>query len=57
MIAFAEDEGNRAAGCEFSVSEKTMRDWRKQKSMLEKMPNVYCVITFMTNNVNTYALD
>ena len=57
MIAFAEDKGDRAADREFSVSEKIVRDWRKQKSKLEKMPNVYWVITFMTSNVNIFALD
>ena len=37
VIAFAEDKGNRAACHEFSISEKIVRDWRKQKSKLEKM--------------------
>ena len=41
VTAFAEHKSNRAEGHEFSVSEKIVRDWRKQKSKLEKMPNVY----------------
>ena len=38
MIAFAEEKGNRVAERKFSVSEKLVRDWRKQKSKLKKMP-------------------
>ena len=38
VIAFAEEKGNRAAERKFSVSEKLVRDWRKQKSKLKKMP-------------------
>ena len=54
---FVEDKGNRAVGGEFSVSEKILGDWRKQKAKLEKLPNIYWVITSMTNNVNIYALN
>ena len=38
VIAFAEEKGNRAAERKFSVSEKLVRDWRKQKSKLKKTP-------------------
>ena len=37
-IAFAEAQGNRAAGREFSVDESCIRQWRKQKSKLQAMP-------------------
>ena len=36
VIAFAEDKGNRAAGREFSISEKIVRDWRKQNQNSKK---------------------
>ena len=36
VIAFAENKGNRAAGREFSVSEKIIRDWNIQKSKVQK---------------------
>uniref|UniRef100_A0A4X2L5G1 HTH CENPB-type domain-containing protein n=1 Tax=Vombatus ursinus TaxID=29139 RepID=A0A4X2L5G1_VOMUR len=35
VIVFAEQHGNRAAERQFSVSEKLVRDWRKQKDKLE----------------------
>lgn len=35
VIVFAENRGNRAAEREFSVSEKLVRDWRKQKVSLK----------------------
>ena len=37
-IAFAEAQGYRAAGCEFSEDESCIRQWRKQKSRLQAMP-------------------
>ena len=37
-VEFAEEKGNRAAEREFSVSEKVIRDWRKQKEVLLKLP-------------------
>ena len=42
MIAFAEEKGNRATERKFSVSEKLVRDWRKIKSRLKKMPKKVC---------------
>lgn len=38
VVNFAEIHGNRAAEREHSVSEKLVRDWRKQKDTLEKLP-------------------
>ena len=36
---FAENSGNRSAEREFSVSEKLVRDWRKQKTELASRPH------------------
>ena len=38
VIETAEKCGNRAAGCEYSVNEKLVRDWRKKKPELEELP-------------------
>ena len=38
VAEFAEKHGNRPAGREFSVSEKIVRDCRKQKEVLQEMP-------------------
>ena len=38
VAEFAQEHGNRAAGREFSVSEKIVRDWRKQKEVLQAIP-------------------
>ena len=38
VISYAEKTINRAAGKQFSVSEKLVRDWRKAKASLEKEP-------------------
>ena len=38
VIAFAENTNNYAAGREFGVSEKLIRDWRKQVDVLREMP-------------------
>ena len=35
---FTEQHGNRAAGRSFSVDEKIVRGWRKQKEALQEMP-------------------
>ena len=40
IIQFAEQNGNRAAEREFSVSESNVRLWRKSKENLEKMPRL-----------------
>lgn len=40
VIAYAEIHGNRAAGRQFTVDEKSVREWRKQKDKLEKLPKV-----------------
>ena len=37
-IEMAEKCGNRAAGHEYSVNEKLVRDWRKKKAELEALP-------------------
>ena len=37
-IAFAEAQGNQAAGHELGVDESCIRLWRKQKSRLQAMP-------------------
>ncbi|OOZ66168.1 hypothetical protein BOW47_12420, partial [Solemya velum gill symbiont] len=37
-VEFAEENGNRAAGRKFDISEKLVRDWRKQKEELLEMP-------------------
>jgi hypothetical protein len=34
VIEYTEKHGNRAAGCEFTVSEFNVRYWRKQKDSL-----------------------
>ena len=36
-INYAEIHGNRSPGREFSVDEKSVREWRKEKNALEKM--------------------
>lgn len=40
VIAYAEARGNRAAGREFSVGESSVRDWRRIKDRLKKMPRM-----------------
>ena len=42
IIQFAEQHGNRAAECEFGVSESNVRLWQKSKGNLEKMPQLKC---------------
>jgi len=37
VIQFAENSNNYAAGREFGVSEKLVRDWRKQVDVLREM--------------------
>ena len=37
-VAYAEAQGNRAAGREFTISEANIRQWRKQKDRLQKLP-------------------
>ena len=38
VIKFAEAHGNRAAGREFGVGEASVRDWRRMKDRLAKLP-------------------
>ena len=38
VVDYAEEHGNRGAEREFGVSEKMVRDWRKQKDQLKTMP-------------------
>ena len=38
VVEFAEENSNRAAEREFSVSEKLVRDWRKQRKYLLELP-------------------
>ena len=38
VIEAAESSNNSAAGCQFRVSESTVRDWIKKKAELEIMP-------------------
>ena len=38
VVKFAQDSSNCEAGCEFSVSEKLVRDWRKRVEKLTCMP-------------------
>ncbi|CAC5369508.1 unnamed protein product [Mytilus coruscus] len=38
VVAYAEAHGNRAAGREFTIDEKNVRNWRKLKERLQKMP-------------------
>ena len=40
VVQFAEENKNVAAECKFSVSEKLVRDWRKAKASLEKLPKM-----------------
>lgn len=37
VVAYATEHGNRAAGREFNVSEKIVRDWRKAGNLLRSM--------------------
>ena len=37
-IKFAEAHGNRAAQREFGINKSNIRDWRKKKDRLEKLP-------------------
>jgi transposase-like protein len=37
VIKYAEEHGNRKAGREFDVDEKSVRSWRKSKKMLIAM--------------------
>ena len=38
VIRYAEEHGNRAAGREFCIDEKSVRQWRSMKEELDKMP-------------------
>ena len=38
VVEFAESNSNREAERCYAVTEKCVRDWRKQKTKLEKMP-------------------
>ena len=38
IIAYAEAHGKRAAGREFNVGESSIREWRRMKERLKKMP-------------------
>jgi len=38
VVKYAETHGNRAAGREFNVGESSVREWRKNKSSLLKLP-------------------
>uniref|UniRef100_K7FWM6 DDE-1 domain-containing protein n=1 Tax=Pelodiscus sinensis TaxID=13735 RepID=K7FWM6_PELSI len=37
VVAFAKDNGNRAAGRKYSVNEKSVREWRNEEGELEKL--------------------
>ena len=39
VVAFAEKNTNRGAASRFSVDEKSVRVWRKDKSKLEELPD------------------
>jgi ribosomal protein L37E len=36
-VKYAEENGNRSAGREYSVDERSVREWRKQKNVLNAM--------------------
>ena len=38
VISYAEAHGNRAAGREFNMNETNVRQWRRLKDRLQKMP-------------------
>ena len=38
-VSYADAHGNRAAGREFTIDESCIRQWRRQRSRLEKMPS------------------
>ena len=38
VVELAMKNGNRSAGREYGVNEKLVRDWRKRKTKLEKLP-------------------
>ena len=39
LVEYAETHGNCSAGREFDVSEKLIRDWRKNKAELQDLPS------------------
>ena len=44
VIKYAEDHNNSAAGREYQVNEKLVRDWIKKKDIIEKMPKKKCAM-------------
>ena len=39
VVMFAKANGNRAAGCEFTVDKQCIRRWRGQEGVVKKTPN------------------
>ena len=42
VIKFAEEHNNSAAGREFGIYEKLVRDWRKLRNKLSRIPKAKC---------------
>ena len=43
MIAYAKKNGNRAGEHNYGVAENLIRDWHKQKDMLDRLPHTKCM--------------
>ena len=54
VIDTAEKCGNRAAGREYSVNEKLVRDWRKKKAELEALPRGKRSLTILLVDTHTH---
>ena len=57
VIKYAEEHGNRGAEREFSVSEKVVRDWRKQKEVLQSMPKTKRARRYMVSPYEELEMD
>ena len=55
VIETAEKCGNRAAGREYCVNEKLVRDWRKKKAELEALPLGKRLLTILSCLVDTHT--
>ena len=42
VVDFAEKSNNSAAGRQFGVSEKLVRDWRKLQAKIKQLPKTKC---------------
>jgi len=54
VITFAENSNNSAAGREYGVSEKLVRDWKKVSTRLSEMPKKSVLIEAKQRNIQKW---